>query len=171
MLYTPHRHEELSVYGIGQDYSKAQWKMIGDRLLELELIQVSGEYGSLALTNEARPILKSEESVDIRTVNFNISKKGSSSPKKSAPPKYNFDEAIFESLRALRLKIATETEMPAYVIFDNKTLQAMAYFLPNNKGKFLQINGVGEIKYEKYGEQFLALINTLRADDFQEPTQ
>ena len=165
------RHEELSVYGIGQDYSKAQWKMIGDRLLELELIQVSGEYGGLTLTNEARPILKSEESVDIRAVNFNISKKGSSSPKKSAPPKYNFDEAIFESLRALRLKIATETEMPAYVIFDNKTLQAMAYFLPNNKGKFLQINGVGEIKYEKYGEQFLALINTLRADDFQEPTQ
>jgi len=167
------RHEDLSVYGIGKELSKPQWKMIGDRLLELELIQVSGEYGSLVLTSQARSVLKSEESVDIRAVNFNISKKGSSSSKKSrsAPPKYNFDEAIFESLRALRLEIATETEMPAYVIFDNKTLQAMAYFLPNNKDKFLKVNGVGEVKYEKYGEQFLALINTLRADDFQEPIQ
>jgi len=147
--------------------------MIGDRLLELELIQVSGEYGSLVLTSQARSVLKSEQSVDIRAVNFNISNKGSSSSKKSrsAPSKYNFDEAIFESLRALRLEIATDTEMPAYVIFDNKTLQAMAYFLPNNKDKFLKVNGVGEVKYEKYGEQFLALINTLRADDFQEPTQ
>ena len=59
----------------------------------------------------------------------------------------------------------------AYVIFDNKTLQAMAYFLPNNKDKFLKVNGVGEVKYEKYGKQFLALINALRADDFQEPIQ
>lgn len=165
------QHEDLSVYGIGKDFSKMQWKMIGDRLLELELIQVSGEYGGLVLTNKARSILKSEESVDIRTVNLNVSKKDSPSAKKSIPSKYNFDETIFESLRTLRLDIATAAKMPAYVIFDNKTLQAMAYFLPNSKDKFLKINGVGEIKYEKYGEQFLALINTLRADDFQELAQ
>jgi len=165
------QHESLSVYGIGQELGKAQWKMIGDRLLELDLIQVSGEYGSLVLADKARPVLKSEESVDIRAVNFNISKKESPPSKRSSPAKYNFDETIFESLRALRLEIAAETKMPAYVIFDNKTLQAMAYFLPNNKEKFLQINGVGKVKYEKYGKQFLALINTLRADDFQDPIQ
>ncbi|WP_348670242.1 DNA helicase RecQ [uncultured Candidatus Thioglobus sp.] len=163
------RHEELSVYGIGQELSKAQWKMVGDRLLELELIQVSGEYGGLVLTNRARVVLKSEESVDMRAVNFNISKNSLSLPKKSAPPKYNFDKAIFESLRTLRLEIATETGMPAYVIFDNKTLQAIAHFLPDNKENFLKINGVGEVKYEKYGKQFLALIKTLRSDNFQEP--
>jgi ATP-dependent DNA helicase RecQ len=53
-----------------------------------------------------------------------------------------------------------ETNMPAYIIFDNKTLQEIAYFLPDNEAKFLQINGVGAVKYKKYGEQFLALINT-----------
>ncbi len=163
-------HDKLSVYGIGQNLSKIQWKMIGDRLLELEIIQVSDEFRGLILTDKARSVLKSEEKVDIRAINFNVSKKSASIAKKSTLPEYDFDEVIFESLRALRLEIAMETKMPAYVIFDNKTLQAMAYLLPTDKEKFLQINGVGEVKYKKYGEQFLALINTLRADDFQDPT-
>jgi hypothetical protein len=46
--------------------------------------------------------------------------------------------------------------MPAYIIFDNKTLQEIAYFLPDNEAKFLQINGVGAVKYKKYGEQLSA---------------
>ena len=164
------KHHELSVYGIGKDYSKTQWKVVVGRLLELELVQISGEFSSLVLTDKADAVLKSEQVVDIRAVNFNISKKSTKTAKKSIPPEYDFDEVIFEALRALRLEIASEVKMPPYIIFDNKTLQAMAYFLPNTKEKFLQINGVGETKYEKYGERFLALINTLRSEEFQEPT-
>ncbi|SMN11622.1 ATP-dependent DNA helicase RecQ [uncultured Candidatus Thioglobus sp.] len=161
------QHQQLSVYGIGKDISKPQWKMVSDRLLELDIIQVNGEFGGLELGSKADLILKSEQTVDIRAIHFNISKPPKS--KKTTAPKYDFDEAIFESLRALRLEIATETQMPAYVVFDNKTLQEMAYFLPDNKEKLLKINGVGEVKYEKYGEQFLTLINTLHTDGFQEP--
>jgi ATP-dependent DNA helicase RecQ len=161
------KHDELTVYGIGKDCSKPQWKIVGDRLLELEIIQVAGEYGSLKLTDKAKPILQSAASVDMRATHFKLSKP--SVVKKSAPPKYDVDEAIFESLRTLRSEIARETNMPAYIIFDNKTLQEIAYFLPDNEAKFLQINGVGAVKYKKYGEQFLALINTLRTNDFQEP--
>ena len=160
------KHDELTVYGIGKDCSKPQWKMVGDRLLELEMIQVTGEYGSLKLTDKAKPILQSEASVDMRATHFKLSKP--SVIKKSALPKYDVDEVIFESLRTLRSEIAKETKMPAYIIFDNKTLQEIAYLLPDNEEKFLQINGVGAVKYEKYGEQFLALINTLRTNDFQE---
>lgn len=160
------KHDKLTVYGIGKDCSKPQWKMISDRLLELEIIQVTGEYGSLKLTDKAKPILQSVASIDMRATHFKLSKP--SVNKKSALPKYDVDEEIFESLRTLRSKIAKETKMPAYIIFDNKTLQEIAYFLPDNKEKFLQINGVGSVKYEKYGEQFLVLINTLRTNDFQE---
>jgi ATP-dependent DNA helicase RecQ len=156
------KHDELTVYGIGKDCSKPQWKIVGDRLLELEIIQVAGEYGSLKLTDKAKPILQSVASVDMRATHFKLSKP--SVVKKSAPPKYDVDEAIFESLRALRSEIAKATNMPAYIIFDNKTLQEIAYFLPDNEAKFLQINGVGAVKYKKYGEQFLALINTLRTN-------
>ena len=163
------QHDQLSVYGIGKDLSKTQWKMIGDRLLELELIQVSGEFRSLVLATKAMSILKSEDKVDIRAVNFKVGKKSTSATRMAAPAKHDFNEAIFESLRALRLEIATEIKMPPYVVFDNKTLQAMAYFLPNTQDKFLQINGVGQVKYKKYGEQFLTLINKLRDKDFQAP--
>lgn len=161
------QHNELSVYGIGKATNKAQWKLISDRLLELDVIQIDNEYGGLKLTNQARMILKSEQKVDIRMVHLNATKQNIE--KQSTPTKYDFDVQIFESLRALRSEIATETKMPAYIVFDNKTLQEMAHFLPNNQHKFLQINGVGKVKYEKYGIQFLELIDTLRTNDFQEP--
>lgn len=79
------------------------------------------------------------------------------------------NDEIFQELRTLRRKIADETSMPAYIIFDDKTLNQMAYFLPNTPAEFLQINGVGQLKYEKYGTQFLALLSKLRADDFIVP--
>lgn len=161
------KHDKLSVYGIGNEISKGQWKAVSDRLLELDIIQIYGQYGVLKLMDKARAVFKSEQMVDIRASHFNLIKP--MAIKKSESVEYEIDAKIFESLRALRLEIATETQMPAYVVFDNKTLQEMAYFLPDDKDKFLQINGVGEVKYEKYGVQFLALIKTFLADDFQEP--
>jgi ATP-dependent DNA helicase RecQ len=84
---------------------------------------------------------------------------------------YEVDEVIFAQLRALRMEIAKEESMPAYIIFDNKTLTEMARFLPDNEANLLQINGVGQIKIEKYGTRFLALLATLRTDDFQTPME
>ncbi|WP_342590430.1 HRDC domain-containing protein [Abyssogena phaseoliformis symbiont] len=79
------------------------------------------------------------------------------------------DEKILEALQALRREIAKEEATPAYIVFDNKALTEMAHFLPNNEEKLLQINGVGQVKLEKYGARFLALLATLRANDFQDP--
>ncbi len=56
--------------------------------------------------------------------------------------------------------------MPPYVVFDNKTLTEMAYFLPIDEDGLLQINGVGIVKIEKYGARFLELLRTLRTADF-----
>ena len=66
--------------------------------------------------------------------------------------------ALFERLRALRRELATEQEVPPYVIFHDRTLAAMAQFRPGTSEEFLQLSGVGESKLAKYGEAFLAEI-------------
>lgn len=160
-------HQDLSVYGIGSETSRVMWKIIGDRLLEIDAL-IIGEFKVLKLTDFAMDIMKSKQTVDIRSSNLQTQSK-TSEPKKMTKQEYEVDEEIFEKLRALRAEIAKEEGMPAYIIFDNKTLAEMAYFLPDNEASLLQINGVGKIKIEKYGERFLELLTTLRTDDFEEP--
>ncbi|BAS68195.1 DNA helicase RecQ [Bathymodiolus septemdierum thioautotrophic gill symbiont] len=162
-------HQDLSVYGIGSDINRATWKIIGDRLLEIDAL-IIGDFKVLKLTNIAMEIMKSEQMVDIRASNLQTQDKDEK-PKKIARQEYQVDAGIFEQLRALRAEIAKEEGMPAYVIFDNKTLTEMAYFLPNDEASFLQINGVGQIKIEKYGARFLALLSTLKAGVSQEYNQ
>ena len=68
------------------------------------------------------------------------------------------DELLFERLRALRLAIAREEQVPPYIVFSDKTLVAMSRAWPKNKREMLAVSGVGEFKYERYGERFLACI-------------
>lgn len=158
-------HQNLSVYGIGSATSRTLWKIIGDRLLEIDALIV-GEFKGLKLTNIAKKILKSEQTVDIRQSNLQTQSKAFKQIKQQD---YSVDERILEALQALRREIAKEEGIPAYIIFDNKALTEMAHFLPNNEEKLLKINGVGQVKLEKYGTRFLDLLATLRANDFQEP--
>ena len=72
------------------------------------------------------------------------------------------EQELFKELKALRLQIAKETSMPPYVIFPDKTLLDMCVRKPTNREEMLQVNGVGENKYEKYGEEFLASIRKSR---------
>lgn len=159
---------QLSVYGIGKTTSKGQWHIIANRLLELGIL-VLGEFNVLKLTPAASEVLKSKQSVDIRQSNLPTK---TASPNKTIKTKmdYEVDAQILQALTALRYDIAKETKMPAYIIFDNKALREMAYFLPDTEDKFLQINGVGQVKLEKYGAQFLALLQTFRTQDFIEPS-
>ena len=163
------QHQGLSVYGIGADTNRATWKIIGDRLLEINALEI-GEFKALKLTNIAKQIFANKQSVDIRSANLQqhstpVKARLSSKPKME----YEINSDIFEKLQVLRREIAQEESMPAYIIFDNKTLNEMAHFLPDSEEKLLQINGVGQVKLDKYGKRFLALLSSLRADDFEEP--
>ncbi len=167
------QHDKLSVYDIGCDYSKAYWKIIADRLLELDVVSI-GEFRALKLTDNAKQILKSNQTVDIRSTNLATHKAQQKfiAQQKSIANKsiqYQVEDEILMQFKALRTQIAKADKMPAYIVFDDKTLQEIAYFLPNTEEKFLQINGVGQLKLEKYFEQFLLLITRLRTEDFIEP--
>jgi len=152
------RHDKLSVYGIGHATHKKQWRIIADRLLEIEAMTL-GEFKTLKLTPLSRPVLKGESPVDIRSSHLKISPRAS--VKKQPVDQYSVDPDVFETLRRLRHDLARAENMPAYIIFDDKALREMAHFQPQTAEQLLQINGVGKIKLEKYGQQFLHCLNTL----------
>lgn len=87
--------------------------------------------------------------------------------KKPQPAKRMLSEnpKLYESLRLLRNSIAKQNGVPAYVIFTDKTIKEMSMYLPQNREQLLQISGVGEAKYEKYGREFLAEIKRYRSEE------
>ncbi len=150
-------HDRLSVYGIGEALPKAQWMAIADRLLELGAL-TQGEYSVLQIGESGWDILKNATPVTIREERLEVKTK--TAKKRRAVPE-NVDEETFNALRSLRKEIATEKGVPAYMIFSDKTLLEMADRLPQTKVDMLEIGGIGEVKYEKYGEHFLALCQKL----------
>ncbi len=69
------------------------------------------------------------------------------------------NEELFEKLRNLRYEISQKYQLPPYMIFPDKTLKEFATIIPKTKEEMLMINGVGEIKFSKYGEEFLKILN------------
>lgn len=145
-------HEHLSVFGIGKTHSKKEWLSIVDRLLEMEMLGL-GEHFELFLTHEGARLLKGETSLSIAAHRL-------TPPKKERPKPLHVNEGLFEHLRQTRARIATQKGIPAYLVFSDKTLHAMAQTRPQNKEELLEVGGVGEKKYETYGEAFLQAIGS-----------
>ncbi len=151
-------HESLSVYGIGKEESKVYWERIMERLMEVGALR-RGEFRALVLDKTGMRILKNELSIEMKAKRLHVKEK-----KIHALHIHDTDlnTYAFDHLRALRAQIAKEARKPAYIIFGDKTLKEMANTLPVNKEEMLNINGVGETKFKKYGEQFLVECQRLR---------
>jgi ATP-dependent DNA helicase RecQ len=149
-------HQNLSVFGIGKELSKNTWSTISKRLIELGAIEPD-EYKALKITPIGADILRGKMAVHIR-VNRLLTKKTVVKTKHSDlhTPKY------FENFKALRASIAKEHRIPAYIVFGDKTLYSLAEQLPSSKEEMLGISGIGEVKFERYGEAFLNLSHELR---------
>ena len=144
-------HDALSVYGVGEAFSKKQWFVVIDRMFEIGAVGLNEHHG-LLLTQTGLGILKGEEAVWIRADRLDVRAK---TVKKSAPESFDYDIDLFETLRALRHEIAQEHGVPPYIVFGDKTLKEMAARRPQTKEQMLDINGIGEVKFERYGAQFL----------------
>ncbi|MBC8238791.1 MAG: DNA helicase RecQ [Helicobacteraceae bacterium] len=147
--------DKLSTYGIGTALSKKEWFIVLERLLELRIVTI-GEFSALKLTDDAVKILKSLKNVDIKSSRLDVNKKTKTVKQKE---EFDYDEELFESLRQKRAEIASEKGVPAYIIFGDKTLKHLANEKPFDKSSMLEVNGVGEKKFEQYGEEFLSVIN------------
>ena len=151
-------HDGLSVYGIGEEMSKKQWFVIVDRLLEIEAIGFN-EHKGLILLEQGVLILKGKASLEIDSTRLHVKQ---SKVKKVIDEVLDFNSDLFEKLRILRSVIAKENSVPAYIVFGDKTLKEMARDVPQNDDEMLAINGVGAKKLEQYGEQFIALLKSLK---------
>ncbi|WP_304545783.1 DNA helicase RecQ [Sulfurimonas microaerophilic] len=148
--------DKLSVYGIGSQLSKKEWFVIVERLLELGIITL-GEFQSLKLTNVAVNVLKSLQLVTIKASRLNVLEKQKA---KKIEEEFDYDRELFEKLRDKRKELADELDVPAYIIFSDKTLKHLANEMPTNKEEMLEVNGIGLKKYTQYGEEFLEVINS-----------
>ncbi|MFM7704784.1 MAG: RecQ family ATP-dependent DNA helicase, partial [Rubrivivax sp.] len=160
-----HGHARLSTWGIGADVSEAQWRGVLRQLIALGHVVAEGEYGTLALTDSARAVLRGEVPVRLRQPaeappRGRTRKERGPAGAGKAPP-LPLDEAATERflrLKAWRAEVAREHNLPAYVVFHDVTLAEMARGQPASLAALGAISGVGAKKLEAYGDEILRLL-------------
>ena len=159
-----HGHSALTVFGIGQDLSEQAWRSVLRQLLAHSLLMVDQEgYGTLALTDQSRAVLKGERTLLLRREAARLTERAGRSPAapraKSLPPDLPLAALpVFEALSSWRAEIARSHGVPAYVIFQNATLGEIARARPASLEALSHVNGVGIKKLESYGDSILACI-------------
>ena len=157
-----HGHGTLSVYGIGKDLSEQAWRSVLRQLLAQGFLMVEQEgYGTLALTDESRAVLKGERTLMLRREVDKPIKAATPRNKNLQPELPRAAQSVFEALRSWRAGIARSHGVPAYVIFLDATLREIALAQPDTLEDLGFVNGVGVKKLESYGESILACIAEL----------
>jgi ATP-dependent DNA helicase RecQ len=145
-------HDRLTTYGIGRELTRPAWAAVGRELMRLGYVAVAGgEYATLELTAEGiellrlrRPVTLTKPMVMPKAKRATVRREGDIA----------CDEILFERLRTLRKKIADERRVPAYIVFGDTTLRAMARFYPETVDAMDGIPGMGEKKRAEFGAVF-----------------
>ena len=147
-------HNGLSVFGIVDDYSDSELRELMTMLVSRGLLVLGVEYPTLSVTPEGRRFLKHREEIRLPSPRSGTSK---SAARTSG---LEYDQVLFEKLREVRTRLATELDVPAYVVFGDAPLREMALYYPLSEDSFLKINGVGQKKLEDFGSEFLRVIRS-----------
>jgi len=150
-----HGHDFLSTFGVGKEFSKSQWQAIFRQMMGHDLIRPdSSRHGALRMTDAALPLLRGAASLTLRADTV-----------KSAPPARRVkalvsedDAPLLSALRAKRRVLAEAANVPAYIIFNDKTLIEMAETRPASLDDMARISGIGTKKLDRFGQDFLQVI-------------
>ena len=155
-------HTSLAVYGVGKKLPVATWQSIFRQLLALGLVRVDHEHhGALRLEESARAVFKRERTVMFRTQPRSTPKKtGSRSTGEARSGLSAENQLLFERLRRERLQIARDLGVAPYVVFPDTTLVSFAQQRPSTESEMLGVSGVGQTKLERFGQRFLAILNS-----------
>jgi ATP-dependent DNA helicase RecQ len=149
------RHDQLSTYGIGRELGRPQWSAVGRELTRLGLVAVSqGEFATLELTEAGLSVLRERTPVTL-TKPLDLPRARRAAPREGD---IACDEILFERLRALRRQLADERKVPAYIIFGDTTLRALARAYPTAPAGLEGIPGMGDKKRAEFGAVFCAAI-------------
>ncbi len=153
------RHEDLSVFGVGEGLSRDEWMVIVRQLIHLGYLrQEIAAYSALKLTERSGAVLRGEVAVQLARMKAKPPKGPKPKKPSIALEGLDVDEELFERLRELRRTIAAEQKVPAYVVFADRSLADMAARRPGTTEEFLACHGVGAAKLERYGEAFLGAL-------------
>jgi len=159
-------HHRLAAHGLGREHDKAAWRSILRQLVAAGYLRldITG-YGGLSLTERGRSLLEGGDTFRFRR---DTARAGATAARAATPPKSAvLDEAdaeLFAALKQLRLDLARQRGVPAYVIFQDRCLADMARKKPASEAEFAQVYGVGEAKLGEFAEPFLTLIARFTGD-------
>jgi len=152
-----HRHDTLTVFGVGTELRDTEWRGVVRQLLAQGLLAVEGDYGTLVLTPASAQVLRSQRPVMLRREPERAARpaKTAKAAKAEATAMPAAAAPVFDKLRAWRAAAAKEQGVPAYVIFHDATLREIATRVPSSLAELSTVSGVGETKLARYGQQIL----------------
>jgi len=176
-------HDRLSTYGIGAEHGKEAWQQLIRQLIHRGYLEQDiARYSVLRLTAAALPLLRGDETLVLSRPRVKPPREPRVRTRRRATPAANPpdwftggpperwragttnadepepDAELLERLKELRRRLAAKRRVPAYVVFNDATLVEMAALKPATPDELLQINGVGRVKLERYGDAFLGEI-------------
>ena len=155
-----HRHERVSTYGIGDDFTDSQWRSVIRQLVAGGYVHADpARYNALTLTASSRALLRGELTLTLRE-ETKVAKR-QRTPSKNRDDAYEIaapDVALWDALRETRRRLAEEAGLPPYVVFHDTTLKELVRLRPGTPDAMMQVHGIGQAKLERYGEAFLAVI-------------
>jgi ATP-dependent DNA helicase RecQ len=151
-------HKNLKTYGVGADISKNNWfDYFKDLIAQGYLKQTEGTYPTIVLTEKSMGVLRGEERVELIKVTVKEDK-ADKKPSLAAADAPDYEKDLFDDLRTARTAFARQENVPPYVVFSDATLVEMAAYLPQTIDQMRRISGVGDLKLQKYGADFLEVI-------------
>ena len=150
-------HDRLTTYGIGKELNRPAWSAVGRELTRLGYVAVAeGEFATLELTEQGRDVLRARQPITLtKPMEMPKAKRAATARREGDVA---CDEILFERLRTLRRKLADERRVPAYIVFGDNTLRAMARYYPETMAQMEGIPGMGEKKRAEFGAVFAAEI-------------
>ena len=172
-------HDKVSTWGIGRELSKEDWFALSDALIYAGLVEKTGDYNVLIITENGKRTLASRAKVELpielvgqsgvnqaESKKTGIdSKKNDAAHKKSEYKRGEFlrnlsaeDAGLYEAIKDWRRHAAEEENVPPYVIFGDRTIEDLIFKKPRTVRELLNVFGIGEIKAEKFGSALLRLV-------------
>jgi len=155
-------HFDLPIFGKGDQQDADFWKSVIRQALIYQYLEKDiDNIGVLKITKKGQDFLKKPHPIELaRDHQFSTEVEDEESSERVIINSKSYDEKLFELLKALRKKMAKEKDLPPYVIFQDPSLEEMATTYPTTKDELASVNGVGMGKVNKFGKEFLDLIQT-----------
>jgi ATP-dependent DNA helicase RecQ len=151
-------HERLSTFGIGADRSEAEWRLLLRHLVAQHVVDVDhAHFNVLRLAEGSRAVLRGETRIELR---MQVQEPRRRTKRRAAVDGLDTSaESLFERLREWRAGVAREHGVPAYVVFHDGTLRAIAQQRPRALEELAQVSGVGTAKLARYGEAVIGIVS------------